>query len=219
LDEVTISARFEAARAWVMAFAREAKRPRRPSCFISYAWGEADREHWVENRLARALQDAGIEVILDRWHNARVGAPVHRFISLIEKAQYVIVVGTPLYRRKYENKLSKTGSVVAAEVDLINLRLVGTERQKNTVLPVLLDGNERRSLPPLVRGRKFADFRCPQAYYATLFDLIVTLYGLPFEDPVVGSLREALRPCNATVEELGPTCKSEAEACGAGRSV
>ena len=33
----------------------------------------------------------------------------------------------PAYRRKYENKDTKTGYVVAAEVDLINRRLLGTE--------------------------------------------------------------------------------------------
>ena len=42
-----------------------------PECFISYAWGNHDQEHWVERTLATDLQKAGITVVLDRWENAR----------------------------------------------------------------------------------------------------------------------------------------------------
>ena len=77
----------------------------------------------------------------------------------IEKSDRIVVVGTPLYRRKYENKDSTTGYVVAAEVDLINNRLLGTESQKQNVLPLLLDGDKADSLPPLLHGRVYADFR------------------------------------------------------------
>jgi len=104
------------------------------------------------NRIAWSpLANAGIDVILDRNDNAQIGASVARFISEIERSDYVAVVRTPLYRQKYENKLSSTGSVVAAEVDLINLRLIATEEQKNTVLPLLLAGEEAAALPPLAR--------------------------------------------------------------------
>jgi hypothetical protein len=109
-----------------------------PECFISYAWGDQEQERWVEDRLATDLQKAGIKVVLDRWENARVGASVSRFVERIEKCDRIIVVGTPLYRKKYDNKDTSTGYVVAAEVDLISNRLLGTEDQKETVLPVLL---------------------------------------------------------------------------------
>ena len=55
-----------------------------PECFISYAWGVPDHERWVEKRLATDLQKAGIDVVLDRWHNAQIGASVARFIERIE---------------------------------------------------------------------------------------------------------------------------------------
>ena len=94
------------------------------------------------------LKNAGIGVILDRWDNPAIGSSIPRFISQIESAAAVVAVGTPLYRRKYENQVSKTGSVVAAEVDLIDLRLLGTEEEKKTLFPVLLDGTPRKSLHP-----------------------------------------------------------------------
>src|SRR5262249_52981120 len=75
-------------------------------------------------------------VVLDRWESTRVGASVPRFVERIEQCDRVIVVGTPLYRKKYENKDTSTGYVVAAEVELISNRLLGTEAQKETVLPL-----------------------------------------------------------------------------------
>jgi small GTP-binding protein len=164
-----------------------------PTCFISYAWGVAEHERWVEKRLATDLQKAGIAVLLDRWDNAQIGADVARFIARIEQIDRIVMVGTPLYRRKYENKDTATGYVVAAEVDLINNRLLGTEPQKQSVLPVLLHGDKTGSLPPLLHGRVHADFRDEPGYFTTAFDLILSLYQLPPNHPAVADLRDSLR--------------------------
>ena len=184
--------RFEQAVFRVRAYVADQKIPP-PECFISYAWGVAEHERWVEKRLATDLQKAGIEVVLDRWHNAQIGADVARFIARIEKIDRIVMVGTPLYRRKYENKGANTGYVVAAEVDLVNNRLLGTEPQKQSVLPLLLDGEKTTSLPPLLHGRVYADFRDELTYFATAFDLILSLYQLPPNHPAVVDLRESLR--------------------------
>lgn len=103
------------------------------------------------------------------------------------------MVGTPLYRRKYENKDTTTGYVVAAEVDLINNRLLGTEPQKESVLPLLLNGEKTESLPPLLQGRVYAELRDELAYFATALDLILSLYDLPPNHPAVADLRDSLR--------------------------
>jgi len=165
----------------------------RPETFISYAWGMPEHERWVEKRLATDLQKAGINVVLDRWHNAQIGSSVARFVERIEESDRIVMVGTLLYRRKYENKDASTGYVVAAEVDLINNRLLGTEPQKQSVLPLLLDGEKSAALPPLLHGRVYADFRDEFAYFTTAFDLILSLYQLPPHHPVVADLRDSLR--------------------------
>ena len=162
-------------------------------CFLSYAWGEPEHERWVEKRLAADLQKAGIEVVLDRWHNAQIGESVARFVERIEKSDRIVMVGTPLYRRKYENKDANTGYVVAAEVDLIANRLLGTEAQKASVLPLLLAGEKTASLPPLLHGRVHGDFRNEGTYFTAAFDLILDLYRIPHRDQAVADLRESLR--------------------------
>jgi hypothetical protein len=182
---------FESALVRVKAVVRDEKKTA-PSCFVSYAWGDAGQERWVRG-LANDLMNAGVEVILDRKDNPQIGASVARFISRIETSDFVAVVGTPSYRLKYENQVSEAGSVVAAEVDLINLRLTKTEKKKETVLTLLLEGDEETSLPPLMKGRVYGNFLDEQFYFATLFDLILTLYRIPFVHPAVSDLRESLR--------------------------
>src|SRR5262249_40200453 len=95
--------RFEQAVFRIQAYVNDQKL-KVPECFISYAWGVPQHERWVEKRLAIDLQKAGLAILLDRWHNAQIGASVARFIERIEKCDRIIIVGTPLYRQKYENK-------------------------------------------------------------------------------------------------------------------
>jgi small GTP-binding protein len=155
-----------------------------PDCFISYAWGDKRHEHWVEHELAADLSKAGVTVVLDRWENARIGASVPRFVERIAGARKVIVVGTPLYRTKYDNDQPMGAFVVAAEGDLIGNRMIGSEAAKESVLPVLLDGTPVSSFPPLLQGRVYSDFRPAERYLPTVFDLIVSLYQLSSDERV-----------------------------------
>jgi hypothetical protein len=184
--------RFEQAVFRVLAYVTEQKITP-PETFISYAWGVPEHERWVEKRLASDLQKAGIEVVLDRWHNAQIGANVARFVERVAKSDRIVMVGTPSYLRKYKNKDTSTGYVVAAEVDLINNRLLGTEPQKRSVLPLLLAGNKAESLPPLLQGRVYGDFHDEDAYFTKAFELILDLYDIPHQHSAVADLRESLR--------------------------
>jgi hypothetical protein len=76
---------------------------------------------------------------------------------------------------------------------LIHQRLLGTEQEKATVLPLLLSGDKRESLPPLLRGGVYSDFREQKAYFAALFELILSIYRLPFDNPTFADLRKVLR--------------------------
>ncbi len=183
--------RFEQAIYRVQAHVAEQKTDR-PECFISYAWGVPEHERWVEKRLATDLQKAGIDVILDRWENARVGSSVSRFVQRIGDASHVVVVGTPFYLEKYENKSPERGYVVAAEFDIISNRMLGTEAQKESVLPILLNGEKATSFPVLLHDRVYADFREEEDYFVTAFDLILSLYGIAPNDSAVADLRESL---------------------------
>ncbi len=165
---------------------------KRPSCFICYAWGVQEHEKWVE-KLASGLKKAEIDVVLDRWHNEQIGDNIARFISKISESDSVIVVGTPQYLKKFKNESSKKGCIVAAEADLFLQRLAGTEDQKKTVRPIILEGDEETSLPDSLRGRVFADFRQKDLYISSLIDLVLSIYGIPFQEEDVQELRDRLK--------------------------
>jgi GTPase SAR1 family protein len=184
--------RFEQAVFQVMSYVKD-RNLAGPECFISYAWGDKEHERWVERNLATDLQKAGVRVVLDRWENDRAGKSVSRFVGRIADCDVVIPVGTPLYFEKFKNKLSSTGSVVASEVDLINQRLIGTEAEKETVMPILLVGAKKSSFPPLMWDRVHRDFRNERAYFTAAFDLILDLYGIAHHYAAVAHLRESLR--------------------------
>jgi hypothetical protein len=101
-DSAKLPARFEQAVIRVRTYVTE-QRIKVPECFVSYAWSVSEHERWVEKQLATDLRKAGISVVLDRWHNAQIGGSVSRFVERIEESDRIVMVGTPLYRRKYEN--------------------------------------------------------------------------------------------------------------------
>ncbi len=163
------------------------------SCFISYAWGVPDHERWVRMRLAPDLRSAGIDVILDVWHNAEIGGDIQRFVSRIESSDYVVPVGTPAYRQKWDHPAEEQGSWAAEEVRLIQQRLKQAGAGKSGVLPVLIDCEEESALPPLLHGKVHGDFRDSNAYFPNLFDLVLTLFQIDFADLAVADLRQRLR--------------------------
>ena len=163
-----------------------------PECFISYAWGVPEQEHWVEKYLATDMQKAGVAVLLDRKDNYRFGSSVPRFVEKLGDVSLVIVVGTTLYRKKYDNNEPLRAYVVAAEGDLIATRMIGTEAEKETVIPLLLEGTDKTAFPNLLRGRVYADFRKQEAYFSTMLDLLLSLFDIGPQEPVAVDLRKSL---------------------------
>jgi hypothetical protein len=129
-------------------------------------------------------------------------------VERIAKVDRVIVVGTPRYRIKYENAArrqpSATGAsppgdlhvvptrafVVAAEGDLIAKRMLGSEADKESILPVLVDGTPESSFPPLLQGRVYADFRRTEQYFSQLFNLVLSLYQISPHEPIRDLMRK-----------------------------
>ncbi|MEK6261608.1 MAG: toll/interleukin-1 receptor domain-containing protein, partial [Planctomycetota bacterium] len=182
--------RFEAVAFDVQRWVQSEER-KSPICFVSYAWGNRAHERWVEHHLAKDLHKGGIKVILDRWEN-HPGADLPGFVERIDQSDFVLIVGTPAYLKKYKNKDPQTGTVVAAEMSLVNTRLLGTEAQKATVIPLLLEGSPDESLPPLLRPRVSSDFRDDGHYFDTVFALLLGLHRIELRDQVAQQWRQKL---------------------------
>src|SRR5262249_3017432 len=95
--------KYEVALAWIKGFRRDrGDGDKKPSCFISYAWGDRRHERWAEI-LADHLQSADVAVIFDRWHS-RYGGRMNRFVERIEASEFICALGMPRYRHKYEDQ-------------------------------------------------------------------------------------------------------------------
>ena len=167
---------------------RRGKKTAVPSCFMSYAWGKESQEKWVLT-LVQDLRNAGINVIFDRWHNLP-GTSITKFIERIKPSNYILAVGTPQYLEKYNSE--DTDPVVDAEIRLVNTRIRKRTKERESVIPLLLEGEQETAFPALFEDSVFVDFREENDYFVKLFDLILTLYNIPFDNPGLDELRESM---------------------------
>lgn len=181
---------FEAALVHVKTLLRDRDEEKKPTCFISYAWGVTEHERWVL-QLAKDLRNSGINVLLDRWHSPP-GSNLDLFVDRILSSDFVIPVGTPKLQEKY--KVEHLDPVVAAELNLINLRVRQPTAYGNTVLPVLLYGDAQTSFSPQLQTLVSVDFRDSANYFRKLFDMIWRLYELPFDNPLLEELQASMSP-------------------------
>ena len=179
---------FAAALVRVKGLLRERGGAASPSCFVSYAWGDAGHEKWVRT-LATDLRDAGINVVFDRWH-CKPGTNLSIFVDRIESSDCVVVVGTPGLREKYTS--TKKDPVVASELKIVNNRLMKPSLYGDRIIPILRSGSQDASFPPLLAGSVSIDFQDEPSYFVRLFELIWNLYNLPLDDPGLDELKSSM---------------------------
>ncbi len=160
-----------------------------PRCFISHAWGNPEHEQWVA-RLAGYLHVAGVQASYDNWDNPYVGQPFFG-IQQLQDAAFVLVVGTPDYPRKYDQLDKDTGSFVVEEIEHLNARL-HQPHSRASVLPILLDGDPRQVLPTPLQNVVPIRLNESRFFFIGIFNLVLALYGIAPNDPIVGELRQCI---------------------------
>lgn len=155
---------------------------RAPSVFVCHAHGNPSHEAWVARVLARFLRDMGVHVLLDLT-DCGPGADLNAFMDQIETTDRVIVVATPLL---YQKALPDSTCTVPRELQRLSDRM-RDDRKRGTVIPVLLTGEEKTSLPPLLSGLVYTNLTIPERVYPEFLDLLLQLYGLLND--------RALQPC------------------------
>ena len=182
--------KYEVALAWIKAFRRDrGDGEKKPSCFISYAWGAREHERWAE-QLADHLQKADVAVIFDRWHNTPATS-ISRFVERIDRAEFVCAIGTPGYRQKDE--ATDKDPVVQAELRLIKSKLMARDETHDTVIPLLRSGTREEAFPALFKDSVFVDCREESDFFLRLFELVLTIHRLPFEDKMARQHRDEFR--------------------------
>jgi len=157
----------------------------RSTCFISYSWGNPVNTRWV-HQLDEDLKLAGIDVKFDVRDNQTGSIQV--FLALIDTADFVIVIGTPDLKAKWENyatggtSVHREGdnyrsNVVAWELDRIGNRMRKRGNNRHNVINLLLEGEHDNSFPPdfAINASDAFDYRARGDYLRRLFLLIEKL--------------------------------------------
>ena len=144
-----------------------------PRVFISYTHENASHKEWVR-ALAYDLRKNGVDAILDQWE-CKYGSDLTAFMERgISKSDRVLLVCTPLYRKKTNQGKGGVGYerlVVTGEIakDILTEKFICVLRQ----------GTDSKSIPIFAKTRLFIDFRRNQEYKARLEDLLRDIHTSP----------------------------------------
>jgi len=149
-----------------------------PSCFISYAWGEAKSENLVREKIAPYLKEAGIKIRLDVIDNAKLGSSVADFIQEIINCQYVLVIGSEGYCNKVG---AKEKSVIRLEYEKIWAKYKTAPQQ---IIRVLASSTFNKGFPPDfgTSSRVYESILTQRAFFQKFPTILEKLYETKMEN-------------------------------------
>jgi hypothetical protein len=154
--------------------------PSRPTAFVSYSWDNNAHKKWVAE-LATRLRRDGIDARLDQWHAAPGDQLPHFMEREIRENHYVIVICTPNYKRKSDNRAGGVGY----EGDIMTAEVFTTKNQRKFI-PVLASGNWIESAPSWLAGKYFVDLSNSAKFDQNYQDLLSTIIGTRMQAPPLG---------------------------------
>jgi TIR domain len=170
-----------------------------PSAFFSYSWDDENHKRWVRDLAARLRKDS-IDVKLDQWETAPGDQLPHFMEKSIRENDYVVIVCTPNYKHKSDNR---TGGV-GYEGDIMTSEIfVGKNQRK--FIPILR-GDRTGSLPSWLAGKYFVDFTSTTFYEQSYSDLLTTILNARETAPPLGEPKTSITPivANKTNNKTDP---------------
>lgn len=150
-----------------------------PKVFISYSWEEDAHQQWVREFADRLLAD-GIDATIDQY-DASLGDRLPHFMEQsITTADYVLIICTPLYKKKADNR--KGGVGYEGHIITEELYSKGNERK---FIPVVRKGSFDAAMPTFLAGKLGIDLTDPIHFENNYKDLITTIYGVK-KKPEIG---------------------------------
>lgn len=150
--------------------------------FISYSWDNDTHKEWVGN-FADDLTANGIYVLYDGYNED--GISIDLFMELgIQRADKVIVVGTPNFMMKY-NSASTGAAFEGYIIRAYIVQSIGTKK----IIPCLRLGDFHHSFPMILSSRKGHDFSNDDCYKEELDDLCREIWDRPKRvRPLLGAI-------------------------------
>jgi hypothetical protein len=157
--------------------------PRNPLIFISYTWDDEPHKEWVL-KLANRFISEGIDAIIDR-HELRPGRNMPHFMErAIAKADKVLIIFTPGYKEKADNRTGGAGY----EYSIMNADLYHNQTTNEKIIPILRAGTQQESIPAFMRQFIYLDMSDNRAFSDRYNELKKYIRNEPIiEKPAVGA--------------------------------
>ena len=122
-----------------------------PKAFISYAWESDEIKIWVKE-LATELRNDGIDAKLDQWEVVPGDQMPHFMESSVRENDYVLIICTPKYKSKSENRIGGVGY----EGDIMTAEVLQNSNHRKFI-PILKSGTKDISIPSWLQGKYYVD--------------------------------------------------------------
>lgn len=126
--------------------------------------------------LAQRIRQAGLEPVLDRYAEAPPEGWVRWLSYWLENADYVLTVCTPLYRRRFSGQdTGELGRGVTWEGAMLSQLIYDAGGRSDRIIPVVFSGDDRPSVPTILRGFSVYDLGAPTGSLYSLEQLLARL--------------------------------------------
>jgi TIR domain len=143
--------------------------------FISYSWDSDEHKEWVLNLANKLISEYGIDVILDQYDLSVGKDMIHYMEKAIGIADKVILILTPQYKDKADNR--KTG--VGYEYSMISREFYDTQNENTKFIPVLRIGKQQESSPIYLKSLIYHPMVDDMKFESALFELARSLCDKP----------------------------------------
>jgi len=158
---------------------------KRPKVFISYSYDNEQHQSWVKN-LADKLIGNGVQVLLDIYELS-VGKDITHFMEKCANADKVVLILTPEYKRKTENREGGAGY----EAQIITSALYD-KQNSDTFIPVIR-GSKESSVPVFIKSKLFIDMSDDSKFEERFIDLLYGIFEVSqSERPALGEIPESI---------------------------
>lgn len=174
-----------------------------PKAFISYAWESDEIKIWVKE-LATELRNDGIDAKLDQWEVVPGDQMPHFMESSVRENDYVLIICTPKYKSKSENRIGGVGY----EGDIMTAEVLQNSNHRKFI-PILKSGTKDISIPSWLQGKYYVDLSNQTHYENNYSDLITTLLNARETAPKLGTTARNIVKSKKEIINTEPIPKDE----------
>lgn len=168
-----------------------------PKIFIHYSWDSEIHKTWTLY-LANRLMSDGVDLIFDQY-DLKLGANSNYFMEQISNASKVILIMTPSYKIKADNRTSGVGY----EYQIITTEFSKSISTNTKFLPILRDGDINSSIPTFLQAFIHLDIRNDSDFEIKYIELLKNIYDEPINPkPAIGKKPDFVNEKHIPAEQI-----------------